>query len=342
MNDKIIIVFIQYQARSERGYKMEYMDLFDYNGEKVITTENISEYKIEQDIIKHIKDQIYKTLKNETSIYLRHNEAKKYGQIKNFNYSRGMWLYSVKNVKEILSNNPTSLSRVIDVDSLLADINNGVIRRMSEDRRNKPKSIPNKKADDNKTTNEKEIVNTKPTVNEVELNSQIPIDEVYAFIDRLDEIHQKSNNQLISSVTNLMEKVELLTNKVEELTKKLEESKNESISKSEQSILIMKEDSTYDEWKKNIKRAVKLISDVDGRTENEILHEAYDRLRSQYTIVWEQETKEFREDFGRGPINTMELCWWLETKKKVHKNLLIGKLNTIYSDAKRASIKIVE
>ena len=55
-------------------------------------------------------------------------------------------------------------------------------------------------------------------------------------------------------------------------------------------------------------------------------------LKRQYGTVWEQEKKEFTNDFKRGPVNTMELEWWIEKKKPSYRNLLIGKLNTIYSN----------
>lgn len=98
--------------------------------------------------------------------------------------------------------------------------------------------------------------------------------------------------------------------------------------------IIIKESDDYQTWKKNINKAVGMIVGLKGKykTDNEVLHEAYNALRDQYGVVWDQSKKDFRESEGRSPANTQELIYWLERNKTTYKNLLISKLNTIYSE----------
>lgn len=88
--------------------------------------------------------------------------------------------------------------------------------------------------------------------------------------------------------------------------------------------------SDYDQFKKQITHyANKVLSNsTKYKSTNDILSEAYKRLRNQYGIVWEQEKKDFYNSIGRSPVSTLELEWWIE-QKPVYKDLLIGKLETM-------------
>lgn len=281
---------------------MNKMKLYEYDGRKVITLENIEEYIINDKSKELVKNRIYMWLKGKGTL-LDVKTAKKYGQKKKFNYARGLWVFNLDDAKNIICSREDYYKGRFDVKAFKNDIEKGVIRCLGSNKE------------------EKVIVEESPKQMQM-----MPFDEVYALMDRMAEIYQKSNNELKA-------KVEELINKVNELT---ENKEIPQPAENNETVLILKQDATYDEWQKIINRALDLImKEKPEWTKSDILHVAYNRLKTQYGVVWEQESKEFKEEYGRGPINTRELCWWMETTKPTYKNLLIGKLNTIYSEAKR-------
>lgn len=305
------------------------MKLQEYDGRKVITLESINEYSLKPEYEEQCKNWFYGKLGKNNGTLLRPNEAKNYGQ-KNFNYAKGLWVYNIDAVVNIAANCNDFLRARFDVDTFLSDIKKGDIRAVQANTKKKNKTAVVK--------TEPKVVPVKkpaPTISPMQNSfSQTMFEEVYALIDRMNE-----NTIRVLSAHNqkLQEQVEALTEKVDFLTAMIEKTAEE---KSTNNILeapiILKENSSYEEWLKGIKKAIKLIRDIDDtKVESNILHEAYDRIRTQYGVVWEQEAKEFREDYGRSPVNTRELCWWMETNKPIYKNLLIGKLNTMYSETKR-------
>lgn len=93
----------------------------------------------------------------------------------------------------------------------------------------------------------------------------------------------------------------------------------------------------YYEWKKGINRAADLIVELNGKykNKNQVFAECYKLLTKEYGIVWDQEKKEFYKENKRGPVNTLELAFYIETKSHVNRNLVISKLNTLYGEEKK-------
>lgn len=87
----------------------------------------------------------------------------------------------------------------------------------------------------------------------------------------------------------------------------------------------------FKNWKYNTIRFANKVLTVDKtyKTTNEVLHKAYELLRKEYGVVWEQEKKEFYNINGRTPVSTLELQYWIETTKPTYKNLLTAKLDTL-------------
>ncbi len=95
---------------------------------------------------------------------------------------------------------------------------------------------------------------------------------------------------------------------------------------------------SYTDFKRNINKAVDEIIAFHHpkyKDKNAILHEAYDRIRKEYGIVYEQEKKSFLNDMDRGPVSTLELQWYVESVNPACKNLLICKLNNIYNEVRK-------
>lgn len=92
----------------------------------------------------------------------------------------------------------------------------------------------------------------------------------------------------------------------------------------------------FKNWKYNTIRFANKVLTVDRsyKTTNEVLHKAYELLRKEYGVVWEQEKKEFYNINGRTPVSTLELQYWIETTKPTYKNLLTAKLDTLYHKVK--------
>lgn len=85
--------------------------------------------------------------------------------------------------------------------------------------------------------------------------------------------------------------------------------------------------SEYTVWKREINRRVDEIVETGKYADrNEVLRTAYDALRNEYGICFEQYGKEFYRDYGRKATNTMELMHYIETQNRVCKNLLLSKL----------------
>lgn len=320
------------------------MEIKSYGGVKVITCENIRLYVNENIDKKRTSDMVSNYLK-ESCMWAPPKLAREtYGLNKSFNYSRGLNLFTTDSVVKLLEENEYFKAR-IDTKQLIHDIKNGIVRGeeyvVTKKTAHNPKIIKKIKPENETPVSDSTTVIEKPAS-----TGNMPIDEVYALIDRMSEIY---NVRL--AVTE--QKLEEFKNKFDEVMKKLEElnvspvipvQDSESKKKDELSILtpiILKEDSTYGEWVKAVKRAVGLILKLKPEwTESSVLSSAYERIRAQYGVVWEQEAKEFKNEYGRGPVNTRELCYWMETTKKNYKNLLIGKLNTIYSECRREAAKV--
>lgn len=340
------------------------MKLQEYKGRKVVTLEVIEMYVTsnEEAVVEHVKSGFYRWLKNK-AVKLSMTEAREYGQKKNFNYSRGIMLFDIQDVFNAIADNGKYLAGDFDFTAFAQDIGREEVRALPEEiankdwRRGKKDAKPEAKPIIKKHIMTVDKTNTKSTVTPM-LTSQmkiedpepvqttVSIDEVYAMLDTQAELHaaeiaqmKEQVNFLIKTSTVVLDKMQEVLNKLNE-TKQTETSEPETKTETEPSILILKEDATFKEWGKIVDNAVALILKVKPDwTKSSVLSSAYDRLRAQYGIVWEQEAKEFKEAMGRGPISTRELCWWIESNKKNYKNLLIGKLNTIYSEAKRQAAK---
>ena len=65
-----------------------------------------------------------------------------------------------------------------------------------------------------------------------------------------------------------------------------------------------------------------------------VLSNAYKLLNKEYGIVWAQIEKDFKKEYERTPISTLETSWYLEQKEPVHKNILFAKLSNMYEQDK--------
>lgn len=297
-----------------------------YEGKEVITLESVCEYVFNSKDVEACKNWFYKRLGKDNGILLKCHEATAYGQ-KNFNYARGLWIYNIEAVLNLVKSNNEFLDLKFDRNAFLSDVEKGDIRALNctPPKRKKPVKIK-----------EEVISDTQPEITPINNDyNQSPFEELYALVDRMNEntirVLTENNQKLEEQINSLTEKVNSLS---EQLERKIEETSD--LKSCFETPIILKENSSFKEWNSTVKRACDLIIQLDPKqTQTDILHSAYDRIRSQYGIVWEQEAKEFKEEYNRSPISTRELCWWMETTKSVYKNLLIGKLNTIYSEKKR-------
>lgn len=293
------------------------MKAFEYRGKKYITMEIIDGYIYDKRIKKNIATRVPKQIGGSNFVHIPCNEAVKYG-LKNFNYARGINLYPTDTVVKMFNKNRGYYINKVDIDQLISDIKQNNVRNIYSEKK-------------------KEVIRIEPAIPTILNNMRdFAFDEVYSLVDRLSEIQMSALNQLQDENRELKDSIMKLSEKLDSLLQ--QNSKTEDIK--EVSVfdtpIILKENPSYEEWKSGINRACDLIIKIKpSKTKSDILHEAYNRIRSQYGIVWEQEAKEFKNEFERSPVNTRELCWWIETTKKNYKDLLIGKLNTIYSEAKR-------
>lgn len=93
-------------------------------------------------------------------------------------------------------------------------------------------------------------------------------------------------------------------------------------------------DDDFKAWKKKMSEAANKVLSKHSKykSTNDVFHEAYKLLRKDYGVVWEQEQKEYYEQYGYSAPSTLSLQYWIETTKPEYKNLLIGKLNTLYGE----------
>lgn len=134
----------------------------------------------------------------------------------------------------------------------------------------------------------------------------------------------ENQNKLISNILSL--------NKIPEPVKEIEDKTSEEPVKIEvhDNVEPTQENVSYATWKSNIN---KLTSNVSNR--NKILRDTYIYMNKNYGICWSQERKEFYDEYGRTPQNSLELIYWMETSGKgAYKNLFESCLNTIISREK--------
>lgn len=344
------------------------MKLQEYNGKKIVTLESIGEYITNKEDERNIKNGIYKWLRPHGT-KISHPESKKYGQRKYFNYASGLWIFDPEIVAQVILDHWDALDGKFDAEAYADDVSKGEIRTLpdevvndnwrvkkKESENNKPKAtIKNPLAVLKKAANPEITSVTQDVVPAVNTAAnptvEMPFDQLFALVDiqmekqaKFISALQESNQKLSEQVTSLVGTVDTLLQMMTTTSVTIKEPKTEipieiPVEKSESvidSAILIKEDASFEEWKKGIKKALDLIMrENPNLTKSSILSGAYNRIREQYGIVWEQEAKEFKNEYGRGPINTQELCWWLETNKRPCKNLLIGKLNTIYGEEKR-------
>ena len=312
-----------------------------YNSKKVISSEEFVNYiyadQVTQKNINCIKNYVSNHVDFVLGVdYFRlaFPESRMYGLNPKHNYPHGLNVFTMKGVQKVID---WDKGRILDYRKLLADIKRPSLKDVPVA---KSKKQPVEKTVDKPATNN--IGN--PTV-------QMPFDQLFAMVDTQMEKQatfikclQESNERLVDEVSRLTGAVDSLMQVLTTTSVTIKSPQSESEILNVPALLesvfdvplIIKEDTSYEEWKKAINHALDLIiRDGNGLTRSDILHDAYDRIRAQYGIVWEQEAKEFKNEFERGPVNTKELCWWMETRKPTYKNLLIGKLNTIYSEVKR-------
>lgn len=306
------------------------MKIGTYNGQSVISSEEFRNYlKTEKD-----SERLRTFLSSDyfardiDYVHASPREAKAFGINKKYNYPQGLNLFLLASLPKV---EYFDKAQILDMRRMMLDA--GVV---------KPAYNPNpvnKNLDTNLNLNK-----GNPTV-------QMPFDQLFALVDTQMEKQaafikclQESNERLVDEVSRLTGAVDSLMQVLTTTSVTIKSPQSESeilnvpaLSESVFDVpLIIKEDTSYEEWKKAIHHALDLIiRDGNELTRSSILHDAYERIRAQYGIVWEQEAKEFKNEFERGPVNTKELCWWMETRKSTYKNLLIGKLNTIYSEVKR-------
>lgn len=93
-------------------------------------------------------------------------------------------------------------------------------------------------------------------------------------------------------------------------------------------------DDDFKTWKKKMSEAANkvLAKHSKYKSTNDVFHEAYALLRKDYGVVWEQEQKDYYNIHGYSAPSTLNLQYWIETTKPEYKNLLIGKLNTLYGE----------
>lgn len=221
-----------------------------------------------------------------------------YSKGKNKNSSNGSYLITEKGYKVIFKN----------LDTIDCDIINTYYNDAPKIAKIKEKDEQNNKETENNLLNETDLSSNDKTI---ELLSD--------FIKMQSNILQEIKDEHIRFLNGLAS----MFDKMVETSINIE--KNDSSLPTEKSDI-----SDYEHFKKMITQyANKVLSNSSKyKTTNDVLSEAYKRLRDQYGVVWEQEKKDFYNTVGRSPISTLELEWWIE-KKPIYKELLIGKLETM-------------
>ena len=90
--------------------------------------------------------------------------------------------------------------------------------------------------------------------------------------------------------------------------------------------------SAYVLWKSRINQVCREAKEDTGK----MLSLTYKYMTKNYGIVWDQEAKEFAEDFGYRPHSTSQLAYWLGISKPACKNLVMSCLDTIIKERKSA------
>lgn len=306
------------------------MKIGTYNGQPVVSSEEFRNYlKTEKD-----SERLRTFLSSDyfardiDYVHVPPKEARVYGTNKKYNYPQGLNLFLLDSLPKV---EHCDKAQILDMRRMMLDAR--IIKATHN-----PNPV-NKNLDTDLNLNK-----GNPTV-------QMPFDQLFAMVDTQMEKQaafikclQESNERLVDEISRLTGAVDSLMQVLTTTSVTIKSPQSESeilnvpaLSESVFDVpLIIKEDTSYEEWKKAINHALDLIiRDGNDVTRSSILHDAYDRIRAQYGIVWEQEAKEFKTEFERGPVNTKELCWWMETRKSTYKNLLIDKLNTIYSEIRR-------
>ena len=83
----------------------------------------------------------------------------------------------------------------------------------------------------------------------------------------------------------------------------------------------------YEEWRD------KIMATCKGNKKT-TLKNAYRRMTKNYGIVWDQLSKQFREDYGCKARSTMELAYYLEQKNKNTKGLLACNIDAVLAESK--------
>lgn len=95
----------------------------------------------------------------------------------------------------------------------------------------------------------------------------------------------------------------------------------------------------YDEWKKSINDALNKIMEITTplrfKNRDAILSEAYTKLKNQYGNCWKQYEIDYFNETGSKADSTLDLQYWIEVKEPAKRNLLLGKLATIYEEEKK-------
>lgn len=90
------------------------------------------------------------------------------------------------------------------------------------------------------------------------------------------------------------------------------------------------DNSSFSTWKAEINN---ITSSASNR--NKTLRDTYIYMNKNYGVCWSQERKDFYDENGRAPQNTLELIYWMETSGKgAYKNLFESCLHTIISREK--------
>lgn len=100
-----------------------------------------------------------------------------------------------------------------------------------------------------------------------------------------------------------------------------------------QSIVKEMNDVDYSAWRKKIVEACNKVvaKNAKFKSTESVLSEAYKLLRKDYGLVWEQEKKDYYQATGDANASTLKIYYWIEQTKPQYTNMLMGKLNTIYS-----------
>lgn len=91
--------------------------------------------------------------------------------------------------------------------------------------------------------------------------------------------------------------------------------------------------SDYYQWKKTIENDVKEVVNISPKYDSgkAVLHDAYNVMKNDYGVCWEQERKEY----GGKVYSNLVLAYQFEKRNHVCEGLLLSIINTIYQQEKR-------